>query len=401
MIFGPTSAEPVPCFYFGEDQVTVSSEQTYVGVTLISPKISTRKLNIFEEHYTKKASKARVIGNAIFGLESMIGVLPPWEGKKLYMALVDPHLIHGCKVSLDTNKTSLAQLEEIQVAFLRRLLGLNQRSMLAPLFTETSLVPVRFRRIILALNFLKYLLSLPTERYARRALNDSIDLAANGKPSWVKDLQTVTSGLPTPVALPNLAMITTAEIDDTIKSVLDLMKGWLKSAIDNSSKLYLLHGRKVLFKDGDTPVHKTLHFRHYLSVNNADHRKSITRLLLSGHRLALERLRWTEHRQPRIETIHRKCCFCETEIESPEHALLDCTANLSLVELRLKTMTHIYNNSPELPAIGSIESADLLRQMVSQTHTIQLLAKYTHEVLVLFDTAPMYIPALPVHWMIG
>jgi hypothetical protein len=88
MIFGPTSAEPVPCFYFGEDQVTVSTEQTqaYVGVTLISPKIGTRKLNIFKEHYTKKASKVRVIDNAIFGLESMIGVLPPWEqgkGKKI------------------------------------------------------------------------------------------------------------------------------------------------------------------------------------------------------------------------------------------------------------------------------------------------------------------------------
>jgi hypothetical protein len=173
------------------------------------------------------------------------------------MALVDPHLIHGCEISLDTNKPSLAQLEEIQ---LRRLLGLNQSSMLAPLFTETSLVPVRFRRIILALGFLKYLLSLPTEQYARRALNDSIDLAANGKPSWVKDLQTVTSGLPTPVALPNLAMITTAEMDDTIKSVLDSMNIWLKSAIDNSSKLYLLHGRKVLIKDGDAPAHKTLHF---------------------------------------------------------------------------------------------------------------------------------------------
>ena len=126
MIFGPTSAEPVPCFYFGEDQVTVSSEQTYVGVTVISPKIGTRQLNIFEEHYTKKASKARVIGNAIFGLESMIGVLPPWEEKKLYMALVDPHLIHGCEVSLDTNKTSLAQLEEIQVYGIRRSLEIRQ-----------------------------------------------------------------------------------------------------------------------------------------------------------------------------------------------------------------------------------------------------------------------------------
>lgn len=65
------------------------------------------------------ADEARTIGNTIFGLESMTGVLPPWEGKKLYSALVDPHLIHGCEISLDTNKPSLAALEDIQVAFLR------------------------------------------------------------------------------------------------------------------------------------------------------------------------------------------------------------------------------------------------------------------------------------------
>ena len=137
-----------------------------------------------------------------------------------------------------------------------------------------------------------------------------------------------------------------------------------------------------------------------LSVNNADHRKSITCLLLSCHSLALERTRWTEHRWPRIEPQHRKCRFCETEIESPEHALLDCTANPALTELRVKSMAIMYEASSELPHIGTIDSAALLRKMTSQAHTIQLLAKYTHQVLALFDAAPIYVPALPVHWMI-
>ena len=59
----------------------------------------------------------------------------------------------------------------------------------------------------------------------------------------------------------------------------------LQPAIDDSPKLDLLHGRKVPDKDGGLPCHKTLHFQHYLSVNNADHRKFITRLLLSCHLL--------------------------------------------------------------------------------------------------------------------
>jgi hypothetical protein len=36
-------------------------------------------------------------------MESIIGTLPPWEAKKLYMAQIDPHLIHGYEVILDVD----------------------------------------------------------------------------------------------------------------------------------------------------------------------------------------------------------------------------------------------------------------------------------------------------------
>ncbi|KAJ6506240.1 hypothetical protein C8R47DRAFT_930663, partial [Mycena vitilis] len=82
------------------------------------------------------------------------------------------------------------------------------------------------------------------------------------------------------------------------------------------------------------PVQKTLQFRHYLNVVNPKHRKALTRLLLSSHCLALERLRWVESRRPRIDRNLRVCRFCKAEIESPEHALLECTAEADLVALR-------------------------------------------------------------------
>jgi hypothetical protein len=48
----------------------------------------------------------------------MIGHLPPFEGKKLYMACIDPHLVFGCEVILDVDKVLLRHLEEVQHSYL-------------------------------------------------------------------------------------------------------------------------------------------------------------------------------------------------------------------------------------------------------------------------------------------
>ncbi|KAJ4485776.1 hypothetical protein J3R30DRAFT_3283324, partial [Lentinula aciculospora] len=47
--------------------------------------------------------------------------------------------------------------------FLRRMLGLWRYSMITPLYTETGIMPIRSRRVILALT---YLLKLPRDHYA-------------------------------------------------------------------------------------------------------------------------------------------------------------------------------------------------------------------------------------------
>ena len=142
-------------------------------------------------------------------IQTGLGSYHHGKGKRLYTVLVDPHLIHGCEVSLDRNRASLAKLEEVQVVFLRQLLGLNQHSMLALLFRETSIMPVRFQWITLALGFLKYLMGLTPGQYAWQAFNDSIYLAETGRSSWVRDLQLVLLDLPTPLTLPDLRTTTT------------------------------------------------------------------------------------------------------------------------------------------------------------------------------------------------
>ncbi|KAF8180522.1 hypothetical protein K438DRAFT_1460333, partial [Mycena galopus ATCC 62051] len=333
MIYG-SIPRLLPIFHFGTEAVAIVKLTKYVGFNLNST-----KRNIFEDQYEKKASKARAIANTLLGLESMVGILPPWEARKMYMALMVPYVperfCFADEVSLDVNPVLLKPLEDVQIEFLRCVLGINKRSMIAPLFTETGLVPLRFRRVILALTHLKYLLAVSDDRYVKAAACDSVLLLDSGMPSWAMDLRYVIDHLPFRIVLPNLATITPAVVDGVIKSVNTGLRAHLQWSIDDphSPKLYLLRGRLEPEKDS-APVQKTLQFRHYLNVVNPKHQKALTQLLLSSHCLALERLRWVEFRCPRIDRDLRVCRFCKAEIESPEHALLECTAELELVRLR-------------------------------------------------------------------
>jgi hypothetical protein len=232
----------------------------YVGFNL-----NFTKRNIFEDHYEKKASKAREIANTLLGLKSMVGVLPPWEARGVYMALMDPHLTHGCEVSLDVDLDLLKLLEDVQLELLRCILGVNKRSSIAPSFTETGLVPLRFRRVILALTHLKYLLAVSDERYVKAAECDSVLLLDSGKASWTMDLRYVINKLPFRIVLPNLATMTPTVVDGVIKSVNAGLRAYLQWSIDDpdSPKLHLLQGRLEPEKYS-APVHTTLQFRHYL-----------------------------------------------------------------------------------------------------------------------------------------
>ncbi|KAK0490071.1 hypothetical protein EDD18DRAFT_1186731, partial [Armillaria luteobubalina] len=93
------------------------------------------------------------------------------------MAWIDPHLMLACDVSIDVDPTLLTLLERVQKLFLRRLL-------VAPLFSETGMWPIRYRRIMLALRYWQYALSLPNDHFLSYAFRDSLALAQGCTSSW-------------------------------------------------------------------------------------------------------------------------------------------------------------------------------------------------------------------------
>ena len=236
MIFGPIPKN-VCSFHFDGIPIKFTDEYTYVGITFVS-----NFRNIFAKQYQNKALKARTIANAIFSIESFIGSLPPLQGKRLYNGRVDPHLVAACEISLDVDPLLLAPMQKVQHTFLRRLLGLNPRSMCAVLYTETGVLPLAYRRIILALKYLLYILSLPQSHLTNCAFRECELLHAAAKPSWLGDLVVVLDRLPYVPPVYDPLLLTEASVTKIMTDVNLSMCLHLDTAINSLSKGQLLYG---------------------------------------------------------------------------------------------------------------------------------------------------------------
>ncbi|GBE82390.1 hypothetical protein SCP_0407740 [Sparassis crispa] len=380
MLFGPLP--PVcPAIYLRTRAICIVSEYTYVGTTF-----SSTSRYIFAHHYSHKAKVARQVANAALGLESMIGDLPPEDGKRLYMARIDPHLTFACEVALDIDPTLLQPLVHIQQTYLRRLLGLNSRCQLLVLFSETGILPLKYRRAMLALRYLRHLLILPTDDLAAIALAQAHQLAVNGFPSWVSDLHVVLQRMETPVGFDLHHPLTLRCVDDCLHKLTASLEGYVQRELNDSPRLLLLRQRTELTNDG-RHVHHTLAFRHYLRVTCAEHRKALTRLLVSDHALAVEQLRRAERGRATVPREWRICRLCRHRdiIEDPVHALFECTSHPDLVSLRDTFLNTVFAERTNLrTAYNTLSRLAFTRELIAQEHSIALLAKFAHDVLQIF-----------------
>ncbi|KAJ7438023.1 hypothetical protein B0H11DRAFT_1829642, partial [Mycena galericulata] len=218
--------------------------------------------------------------------------------------------------------------------FLRRLLGLNSHSMLAVLFTETGQMPVRIRRLLLALGRLRYMLGLDPGRVVRDALLDSIALLREGKSGWAGDLAIMLRRLPTAIEVTADDLLCVATVDAIAEKIVTIVDADLQYDIDHLVKTHMLRNRLESTEDKSQRL-VTRRLRHYLvMVAVPAHRKALTGLLLGDHNLSVERLRYPARYRERVPREYRLCRLCRGAVEDEVHALFDCAASVRLVELR-------------------------------------------------------------------
>ncbi|RDX40928.1 hypothetical protein OH76DRAFT_1302111, partial [Lentinus brumalis] len=292
-------------------------------ITLVGVTFSSTAHDVLKEHYVRKEKTARNMANSCLALEGFVGAVPPAILLSLYQARVDPHLVAGCEVALDVRPSALNGLERVQHTYLRRLLGLGPRSQRAPLFTETGIWPLRFRRAWLAVRYLAYLLrQQPPIPYS--ALQEAWTLSSQGHPSWYSDLRHALRALPVPVILPLGPFPTEPMVSGLLTAIEDALAQHLYEEVQTSGRLPLLKAR---FDRLPSPIklEDVCKKQPYLAVTNAEHRGSLVRLLTSDHKLAVEALR----RLPAAEAVphlHRICRFCRRRwaVEDEVHVLVEC-----------------------------------------------------------------------------
>ena len=114
-------------------------------------------------------------------------------------------------------------------------------------------------------------------------------------------------------------------------------------------------------------------------------------MLLSDHPLTLEHGRWAERDRPIIPANQRLCRFCRDEVESPEHALFECTRSWELLNSRAEFLNMAYHVAPSLRRTRTSTSVELLHLFLMNRATTPLLAKLCYNVIQIYEKSPIYI----------
>ena len=318
---------------------------------------------------------------------SQLSVGPSSRGCKLTC----PHLTSACEVALDVNMTLLAPLQKVQHTFLRRLLGLNPRSMCAFLFSETGLPPIAYRRINLALHYMLYIVGLTPGHLALCALKECQSLYAAGKPCWLGDLAIVVGCMPCQTPFFNPSVLTIDSIGKLIDDVKTSMEAHIDTSIQASTKGVLLCGRLEQNDEGAL-IHHSMHFHNYLYITIPEHCKTLTQLLLADHCLAEVQLRYAERHRPYVPHIWCLCRFCKNYVEDAPHALLACDGSEDLIALRRVFLETVFTLAPPLKGLlPSCTALHFFLHLMTFKSVLNCTAKYSHDVLLVYASKEMFV----------
>ncbi|KZV69764.1 hypothetical protein PENSPDRAFT_652043, partial [Peniophora sp. CONT] len=260
-------------------------------------------------------------------------------------------------------------------------------------------VPVRYRRLTLALRYLRYLLAQEGHRLVRVAFEEQVVMYNSGVPGWLGDLRAALAGLPSRVILPDIAALReTGAVDSLIKLVDKSMRLTLAHDIATSPRLYLLRDRLEPQQQGP-PRPVLLQLREYLKVRNAQDRGAMAKLMVSSHPLALEQLRHTSgvrngRKKLAVPRELRLCRFCSLAVESPEHALLSCSGSARLTALRADFYAKIQVLRPDLVGpTTELEAERVLKAMIAAREISSLLAAFVRRAFELFMSVELVWPS--------
>lgn len=84
--------------------------------------------------------------------------------------------------------------------------------------------------------------------------------------------------------------------------------------------------------------------------------------------------------------------FALLTLKAPEHALLLCCGSRELIHLRCTFLSVMAGHLPLRGEINNDNACGCLKSIIQQQSTINLTAKFVHEVLAVFERVPLVRP---------
>ncbi|KIY61071.1 hypothetical protein CYLTODRAFT_384831 [Cylindrobasidium torrendii FP15055 ss-10] len=390
MAFGPLP-RAMPTFRVNGTPIAATSSYKYVGISY-----SAGCKDFFRLHHESKTSSARKARDILFMLEKKVGSLSMAHALQLYNAQVDPHLTFGCEVAIECSASSSKALENVQNDFLRRLLGLSSRSCLAPLYIEAGVVPVRYRRLLIAIKFIAYAARMDERYLPAAAVRDSFALAETGARCHISDVRAALEKLPVPVIVTDLTLDncrTEKWVNDLEARLALSCHTYLRNAVVTNTRLGVLTAWlercPALPRSG-----LRLERRPYLEIHNPAYRTAILRLVASEHPFAIERGRRGDNTGLlRLPRAARLCRLCREEVEDEVHAILVCDALQELSDAR-RSFWNQAERREEFPRSLARDrtSMNTLVELLQAGPIAPLLGKFIAMCYALFEERPLYRP---------
>ena len=228
----------------------------------------------------------------------------------LFNKIIKPVCLYGSEIwgpCLGGGRNALRkmdnnQLEKIQMSFGKYLLGVNKKSSHIAVRGELGLFPLYIDAIHSSLKYLNRLHELPADHLLRCAYQDNKTLNLEWYTTIAKCIRMGDGKLET-LNQPH-------QIKHSIQNAYE--NEWLK-------QLNKKEGNKL---DSYRTYKNTISREQYLShVKNNGHRKAMSRLRISAHKLLIETGRYTNPKTPRQERI---CEGCNKGVEDEEHVTTEC-----------------------------------------------------------------------------
>ena len=246
---------------------------------------------------------------ALFSLNSLFNIVPLEisEKLKLFDVMVAPILNYGSEIWGFHNAPDI---ERVHINFLKQLLGVRSQTSNIGVYGELGRLPFSVMRRIRIIKYWFRIIKNP-DSLTYKCFMNAIDVNGNvrNNSSWAYQVKSLLNNLGFSY-LWNNSNVINIQIERVIERIIDqLLQSWY-SQVDASPKLGTYKMLKSSYE-----VEK-----YICSVSNANHRKALTRLRCSAHKLAIE-----EGRFRNIDRNLRLCVHCNMNvIENEYHFVMVC-----------------------------------------------------------------------------